>query len=100
MTPAALDDSPRSNFPLSSRNWEAGADFSKNQDHEFQPRSFDTPSIQTAEKNTSLGTLHLDGAALGRWAEQHLERSLGRPTSGMTGIDPRATLPRSRVAPF
>lgn len=46
------------------------------------------------------GTLHIDGAALGRWTVQHLERTLGKPSAGMTGVDPRATIPRSRVAPF
>jgi hypothetical protein len=25
---------------------------------------------------------------------------LGKPTTGMTGVDPRATIPRTRVAPF
>jgi hypothetical protein len=48
----------------------------------------------------SASTLHLDGSALGRWAIQHLERTLAKPTAGMTGIDPRASAPRSRVAPF
>lgn len=51
-------------------------------------------------RTPSVSTLHLDGSALGRWAIQHLERTLGKPTTGMTGVDPRATLPRSRVAPF
>ena len=46
------------------------------------------------------GTLHIDGATLGRWTIQHLERTLGKPSAGMTGVDPRATIPRSRVAPF
>ena len=46
------------------------------------------------------GMLHIDGTALGRWTVQHLVRTLGRPSTGMTGVDPRATLPRSRVAPF
>jgi hypothetical protein len=45
-------------------------------------------------------TLHIDGSALGRWAIQHLERTLARPATGMTGVDPRASLPRSRVSPF
>ncbi len=49
---------------------------------------------------TGVSTLHLDGAALGRWAIQHLERALGKPATGMTGVDPRASTPRSRVAPF
>ncbi len=45
-------------------------------------------------------TIHIDGAALGRWAVRHLEKTLSKPAVGMTGIDPRATLPRTRVAPF
>lgn len=53
----------------------------------------------SSEKH-SVSTLHIDGSALGRWAIQHLERALGKPASGMTGVDPRATVPRSRVAPF
>jgi hypothetical protein len=51
-------------------------------------------------ETSRTSTLHIDGSALGRWALQHLERALGRPTTGMTGVDPRASLPRSRVAPF
>lgn len=47
-----------------------------------------------------ISTLHIDGSALGRWAIQHLERALGKPATGMTGVDPRATLPRGRVSPF
>jgi hypothetical protein len=60
----------------------------------------------TAERNQpqrsrpTVATLHIDGAALGRWTVQHLERALGKPATGMTGVDPRATIPRSRVAPF
>jgi hypothetical protein len=48
----------------------------------------------------TLATLHIDGSALGRWAVQYLERALGKPATGMTGVDPRVTIPRSRVAPF
>jgi hypothetical protein len=48
----------------------------------------------------STSTLHIDGAALGRWTVQHLARALGKPTTGMTGVDPRVTLPRTRVQPF
>lgn len=48
----------------------------------------------------TVSMLHIDGSALGRWAVQHLERTLGKPSTGMTGVDPRAALPRSRVAPF
>jgi hypothetical protein len=51
-------------------------------------------------KPTGQQVLHLDGAALGRWAIQHLERSLSRPANGITGIDPRATSPRGHVSPF
>ena len=48
----------------------------------------------------AVSTLHIDGSALGRWTIQHLERALNKPTTGMTGIDPRVAAPRSRVAPF
>jgi hypothetical protein len=51
-----------------------------------------------ATRQTS--TVHIDGSVLGRWAIQHLERALGRPPIGMTGVDPRASAPRSRVSPF
>ncbi len=50
--------------------------------------------------NPQQPTLHLDGAALGRWAVQHLERALSKPINGITGIDPRATVPRGFVSPF
>jgi hypothetical protein len=49
---------------------------------------------------TGAATVHLDGSALGRWAIQHLERSLSKPANGMTGVDPRAGAPRGRVSPF
>ena len=52
------------------------------------------------QRAPSASTLHLDGAALGRWAIQHLTRTLGKPTTGMTGVDPRITPPRSRIQPF
>jgi hypothetical protein len=51
-------------------------------------------------RSPSASTLHIDGAALGRWTIEHLARTLGKPTTGMTGVDPRLTLPRSRVQPF
>ncbi len=51
-------------------------------------------------KGAGVSTLHIDGAALGRWAIQHLERALAKPAAGMTGVDPRATVPRTRVSPF
>lgn len=64
------------------------------------------PEPIATERDTPVGhpppasTLHIDGAALGRWAVQHLARTLGKPTAGMTGVDPRMNLPRSRVQPF
>lgn len=50
--------------------------------------------------SSSATMIHIDGSVLGRWAIQHLERALGKPSTGMTGVDPRASLPRSRVSPF
>lgn len=47
-----------------------------------------------------VSTVHIDGAALGRWVVEHFARTLAKPASGMTGIDPRANAPRGRVAPF
>ena len=44
--------------------------------------------------------LHIDGHALGQWAVEHLTRTLARPPTGITGIDPRASPPRTRVSPF
>jgi hypothetical protein len=52
------------------------------------------------ESRASSVTLHLDGSALGRWAVDHLGRILSRPAAGMTGVDPRASIPRGRVSPF
>jgi len=49
---------------------------------------------------SASSTVHIDGSALGRWAIQHLERTLGKPASGMTGVDPRTNVPRTRVSPF
>lgn len=54
------------------------------------------PDRQPAVRNT----LHIDGQALGRWTIQYLERALGRPSAGMTGVDPRLSTPRSRISPF
>jgi len=41
------------------------------------------------------GIIILDGARLGRWIVDHLVRQAARPSSGITGIDPRisATFP-------
>lgn len=59
------------------------------------------PSDENSEARQNAGaTLHLDGAALGRWTIQHIERALARPSNGMTGVDPRATMPRGHISPF
>ncbi len=60
-----------------------------------------TPGEDGSRSNRlRCSTLHLDGSALGRWAVDHLQRTLSRPATGMTGVDPRATPPQSRVSPF
>jgi len=65
------------------------------------PREQAVRPLQTGDQiQTGQSVLHLDGAALGRWAIQHLERALSRPANGITGIDPRATSPRGHVSPF
>jgi hypothetical protein len=51
-------------------------------------------------KGLPVSTLHIDGSTLGRWAVRHMERTLGKPATGMTGVDPRAGLPRTHVSPF
>jgi hypothetical protein len=58
------------------------------------------PTMRKTQSKASASTLHLDGAALGRWTVQHLTRTLGKPAAGMTGVDPRAVPPRSRIQPF
>jgi hypothetical protein len=55
---------------------------------------------QQRKASSSATTIHIDGSVLGRWAIQHLEQTLGKPATGMTGVDPRANPPRSRVSPF
>lgn len=72
------------------------------------PRSRVVPAETSATKAeadgsptmSSRSTLHIDGHALGRWTIQHLERVLGRPSAGITGVDPRASAPRTRISPF
>jgi hypothetical protein len=92
---AAKPTRPLSHFssPTGKVGWTEGADAP------YQPRALEPGSSQF-NPAAAASTLHLDGAALGRWAIEHLERSLARPPSGMTGIDPRISIPRSRVAPF
>jgi len=46
------------------------------------------------------GVIHLDSASLGRWTVEHLAWTLSRESTGMTGIDPRISAPRSRLSPF
>jgi len=46
------------------------------------------------------GTIHLDSTSLGRWTVEHLAWTLSREPTGMTGIDPRISAPRSRLSPF
>ena len=37
----------------------------------------------------SVGTIHLDGNALGQWVTRYLERSLSQANRGPSGVDPR-----------
>ncbi len=57
-------------------------------------------SEQQHKVNRGSSTAHFDGASLGQWTVQHLERILAKPASGMTGVDPRVNPPRGRVSPF
>jgi hypothetical protein len=66
----------------------------------FSPDRDGTAATEPQRGKSTVSTIHIDGSALGRWAVQHLERALNKPATGMTGIDPRAAVPRSRVAPF
>jgi hypothetical protein len=59
-----------------------------------------TAASEPQRRKSGVSTIHIDGSALGRWTVQHLERALSKPATGMTGVDPRAAVPRSRVAPF
>jgi hypothetical protein len=65
-------------------------------------RGSNLTASEDASRSSSVrgSTLHLDGSALGRWAVEHLHRTLSKPSTGMTGVDPRTTIPRSRVSPF
>lgn len=66
------------------------------------PAASDTMNKEggTQSNKAPVVTLHLDGASLGRWAVDHLGRVLSRPAAGMTGVDPRIGIPKSRVSPF
>ena len=67
---------------------------------DLQPDDGPAPVKSTGERTNRPATLHIDGAALGRWTVEHLARTLSKPSASMTGIDPRAGTPRSRVTPF
>jgi hypothetical protein len=101
---------------LASAATAAAIESSEGQEHYEQPlirKSFQDNSgtFLPDETATAIGTavrpglpavstIHIDGSALGRWAVQYLERALGKPATGMTGVDPRASRPRYRVSPF
>ena len=64
------------------------------------PNRFDAPAnqpitpdplspAQSSSKTTPHGEIILDGARLGRWMSDRLARAADRPSSGMTGFDPR-----------
>ena len=43
----------------------------------------------SARRPSTTVEVVLDGAAIGRWVDQHLARAVTRPPSGVTGFDPR-----------
>jgi hypothetical protein len=88
------------NPPLTSVQSSSGQSAAAQYPNPSSDRDGTTDSGQPQPNTSAVSTLHIDGSALGRWAIQYLERALGKPTTGMTGIDPRASIPRSRVAPF
>jgi len=75
-------------------------DFASQADQSTEGSSDKPADSHEQDHHRSVTMLHIDGSALGRWAIQHLGRTLGKPASGMTSVDPRASVPRSRVAPF
>jgi hypothetical protein len=81
---------------------EGGSEQSTRPDSHSEPDVLKTDAHfdQQQSKSPSASTIHIDGSVLGRWAIRHLERTLAKPASGMTGVDPRASLPRGRVSPF
>ena len=82
----------------SSKPWQA--DLTDRSERSLSKANREAPSDAHSGGQIVGATLHLDGAALGRWAVQHIERALARPSNGMTGVDPRATPPRGRISPF
>lgn len=80
------------------------SDVGKPSDEKRQPNRFAAEErdehVSPSRASTQAVTVHIDGSALGRWAIQHLERVLGKPATGMTGVDPRSSPPASCVSPF
>ena len=72
---------------------------SADQETRLTGRDADATSDPPRSKS-AISTIHIDGSALGRWTVQHLERALSKPATGITGVDPRAAVPRTRIAPF
>jgi hypothetical protein len=88
----------RANPPKDTADRKQFADESTQPESNGSGDAFDDKS--GTDKIPRTSTIHIDGSVLGRWAIQHLERVLGKPATGMTGVDPRASPPRSRVSPF
>jgi hypothetical protein len=53
------------------------------------PRQADRTGREASEEGIMYGEVVLDGVALGRWINRHLERQINRPPSGVTGFDSR-----------
>jgi hypothetical protein len=64
------------------------------------PTSSNNLGVDNGNSAARVGRIHLDGAALGRWANEHLARALSGNPTGMTAIDPRVSAPRSTLSPF
>jgi hypothetical protein len=47
------------------------------------------PPNASQDRRTQIGTVHLDGNALGQWVTRHLERVMSEPNRGPSGVDPR-----------
>jgi hypothetical protein len=58
------------------------------------------PGQANGKPGSRSGVIHLDSTSLGRWTVEHLAQTLSRQSTGMTGIDPRISAPRSRLSPF
>jgi hypothetical protein len=89
---------------MTDRSWDSqtGPERSFQAPDGFASSGSNQMASEDGSRSNSLrgSTLHLDGSALGRWAVDHLQRTLSKPATGMTGVDPRTTIPRSRVSPF